>query len=82
MYIREVEKSESEYEEMLNDIYGTVEICGMTFDSGRALKELDPIAFRCGMSDLPLQYQCTECDKIYNEDDEPEAEACCKPEAK
>ena len=35
------EVTDKEYEEKLNDIYGTVEICGMTFDSGTALKEFE-----------------------------------------
>ena len=42
-------EAERDFEELLGEIYGTVEICGYTFDAGRALKELDPIAFREGM---------------------------------
>lgn len=42
-------QAERDFEELLGEIYGTVEICGYTFDAGRALKELDPIAFREGM---------------------------------
>ena len=42
-------EAERDFEEMLGEVYGTVEICGYTFDAGRALKELDPIAFREGM---------------------------------
>lgn len=56
-YAREIEEEEEsvtiteweaerQYEELLGEIYDTVEICGHTFDAGRALKELDPIAFR------------------------------------
>ena len=44
------------YEEYLTEIYGTVSVCGMEYDAGRALRELDPTAFRCGMS----EYEC-EC---------------------
>ena len=39
------------YEEMLNDGYETVDICGHKYDAGHALRNLDPIAFRCGCSD-------------------------------
>ena len=75
-YLKEM--TEEEYEEQLNEIYGEVEICGMTFDSGRVLKELDPIAFNCGMSDVSSEYDkwiCGECEEEY--DTEEEAEECC-----
>jgi hypothetical protein len=39
------------YEDMLNDCYPPVSICGYEYDAGRALKEIDPIAFDCGFSD-------------------------------
>ena len=44
--------TEEDYMDLLDDIYGTVEIAGMTYNTGRALRELDPIAFRCGLSDI------------------------------
>ena len=80
MNIIEVEKSEHEFADELTDVYGVIEICGMKFDSGHALRELDPIAFRCAMSDQPLQYDCGECGKRFEEDEQDEAELCCKPE--
>lgn len=40
-----------EYCEMLNDLYGTVLVAGYEFDAGTVLREMDPIAFRCGMLD-------------------------------
>lgn len=39
------------YEEMLNDCHDSIDICGYTYEAGHALKEIDPIAFRCGVSD-------------------------------
>ena len=39
------------YDEMLDEVYGVVEIAGMTYDTSRALKDCDPIAYRVGMSD-------------------------------
>jgi hypothetical protein len=39
------------YEEFLNEVHETVAICGYEYDAGRALRILDPIAFRCGMND-------------------------------
>lgn len=72
----EIELTEQKYEDMLNDIYGMVEICGMTFASGRALKELDPTAFRCGMADEPQKWKCLGCGKVHEEEDE--AAECCR----
>lgn len=47
----EVEISDDAWEERLDEMYGDVTVCGMTHSSGRALRELDPTAFRCGKSD-------------------------------
>ncbi len=45
------EVSEDEYEEFLNEIYPEVEIGELTFYPGQIIKNLDPIAFRCGLID-------------------------------
>ena len=42
---------EQAYDEMLNDVYGTVKIAGYEYDTSRALKEVDPIAYSVGMND-------------------------------
>lgn len=39
------------YENMLTDVYGTVLVAGFEFDAGAIVREMDPIAFRCGMLD-------------------------------
>lgn len=78
MRAKEVEKDEKQFEERLNDIWGTVQICGYTFDQGTALKELDPTAFDCALSDEPIQWECDECGEVF--DDEDDADECCKPE--
>jgi hypothetical protein len=76
------ELDEDEAIEQLNKIYGKVYICGITFNSGEALLELDPIAFHQAKLDLEDQmehkYECSECGEQY--DDEDEAEECCQPE--
>jgi len=72
----EVEKNEDEFEEELNSIYGKVEICGMEFPQGAALRELDPTAFRCALSDEPIRYGCGVCGGVCNTEEE--AEECCK----
>lgn len=47
----EITRSEYEYKQYLNDVYGTVEVCGHTFESGDLLEDADPTAFRCGLND-------------------------------
>lgn len=39
------------YVELLNDMYDMVDVCGYSFEAGAVLREMDPIAFRCGMLD-------------------------------
>jgi hypothetical protein len=77
MNSRQKELTEDQYEEMLTEIYGVVDVCGYKFDAGRVLRELDPTAFRCGMADEPEVFVCGECDAEY--DNETDAEECCKP---
>ena len=39
------------YEEMLDDCEGLVELCGMTYSASYVLREVDPVAYRCGFND-------------------------------
>lgn len=55
---------EDMYEEMLNECYEPVSICGFNYDQGHALRNLDPIAFRCGVS----EWEGEEFDEIYPAD--------------
>jgi hypothetical protein len=73
--------TEDSFEDMLNDNYGDVEICGMSFQQGTALKELDPIAFNCSMNDSQEYtdvYICPLCGAEH--EDEEEAKFCCQIE--
>ena len=56
----EYECSESEYDEMLDDCYPTVEVAGMTFYPSDVLKSCDPIAYRCGKSDYESEYDVSD----------------------
>jgi hypothetical protein len=40
-----------QYDEMLDDCYPAVTIAGMEYTTSYALRELDPIAYRCGLLD-------------------------------
>jgi hypothetical protein len=75
----EVEKyDETYYDEMLDES-GTVLVGGLEFWPSRILSELDPIAYRCGMSDIQeyeTKYKCPECEGLH--DDEDEARECCQ----
>lgn len=55
--------TDDEYDEMLDEVYGDVEVCGMTYSSSRALKELDPVAYNCGKSDYEANYDLDNCEE-------------------
>ena len=42
---------ESRYHDMLSEVYGTVNVCGLEYDSADLLKDCDPTAYRCGFAD-------------------------------
>lgn len=77
MKAQEIELTEDMYEQILNDLYGTIEVGNLSFDAGAIVRELDPTAFRCGMADEPINWQCGECLTEYG-DDEDGANECCK----
>lgn len=66
--------TEGLYIDMLDECYGDVEIAGMTFSTSRALKELDPTAFRCGESDYIDSLSLVEIQGEYYEQDAVEQE--------
>lgn len=76
MEAEEIFMTEAEYEEILNDSYGDVSVCGITYPAGTTWKEIDPTAFRCALADQPSRWKCSDCKEIY--DSEEEAEDCCK----
>lgn len=39
------------FDESLDECWPMVKVCDMEFTPSRALKELDPIAYRCGFND-------------------------------
>ena len=44
--------AEGEFEELINEQYESVKIGYSEWEAGYVMKELDPIAFRCGVSDM------------------------------
>jgi hypothetical protein len=59
---------------MLDECFPDCEIAGMSFTTSRALKELDPTAFRCGESDYIDSLSLVEINGDYYEQDAVEAE--------
>ncbi len=43
--------AEEQFEEMLNECHESVKVGCCEWDAGYVMKELDPVAFRCGVSD-------------------------------
>lgn len=39
------------FDEFLDDVYGTVEVAGLSYCTSNLLKSTDPIAYRCGFND-------------------------------
>jgi len=50
-FINEWEISDEEYEELIDEISPEVKIGSLSYSAGRVLREVDPIAFRCGKSE-------------------------------
>lgn len=45
------ENHEQQFVDLLDDIYGDVSICGLSYSAGYAFREVDPVAFQCGLAD-------------------------------
>lgn len=48
---------EGMFENYLNEIYGDIDICGLTYAAADALKRVDPIAYRCAYSDYTSEFE-------------------------
>lgn len=42
---------EDSFADGLDDCWGPVSVCGYEYEAGRTLREIDPVAFRCGFLD-------------------------------
>ena len=42
---------EEQFDDMLDEVYEDVAVAGYTYATSRALRELDPIAYRCAFND-------------------------------
>ena len=73
--------SEEDYDEMLNESYGMIEIGYINFLPSYVLSELDPIAYSVGFSEYQeyeIKYECPICGSTC--DDYDTAKWCCQEE--
>lgn len=64
----EVSISDSDFEDILNELYGDVDVCGLSFGSGSILVDADPTAFRCMKGDYEDGIQTELEDQLERED--------------
>lgn len=78
----EVEPSDSEIEDYLDELYPeSVNVCGYDTTQSYILKHMDRIAFDMFGSDNMSGYKCDVCDTVYKDDDaEDKATECCQKE--
>lgn len=65
--------SESEYDEFLDEIEGSVTVAGMEFYASDILKSCDPVAYRCGKIDYESNFDFDNLEDYCNLKDELEA---------
>jgi len=53
---------EQHFNDLLDEVYGTVMIAGMEYDTSYALRECDPIAYRVALSDYESELEQDEED--------------------
>ena len=65
--------SESEYDEFLDEVEGSVTVAGMEFYASDILKSCDPVAYRCGKADFESNYDLYDVEEYSELKDELEA---------
>ena len=64
-------EAEARYDELLDECYHDVKVCGYMFTTSTALQKLDPIAYRCGLIDwLDSENLTTDEDEADEEEEE------------
>ena len=65
--------TESEYDEFLDEVEGSVTVAGMEFYASDILKSCDPVAYRCGKADYESNFDLDNCEEYNDLQDELEA---------
>ena len=55
--------TEEQFNEFLDEVHSEVEVMGMTYSASYALKELDPIAYRCAKLDYESNFDVSDCEE-------------------
>lgn len=56
------------YNDMLDDCYGEIEICGYSYSASKALRDVDSVAYRCGYLDFCDELQSDIRDELIRMD--------------
>lgn len=59
----EYESSESDYDDFIDEMYGSIDIAAGTFSASKILKECDPTAYRCGKADFDSNFDVCEVEE-------------------
>lgn len=49
--------AENSYDDMLDDCYGLINVCGYEYYASKLLEDTDPVAYRCGLVDYASSLQ-------------------------
>ena len=69
----EYKASESEFDEFLDEIEGSITVAGMEFFPSDILKSCDPVAYRCAKNNFESDYDLDNCEEYSDLKDELEA---------
>ena len=64
--------AEDSYDDMLSEVYGEIDICGIEYDAATAFYRVDPIAYNVGLSDYSSSLYGEIEEDVAMEDDEEE----------
>ena len=53
--------TDSEFDDFLDEAYDVVNICGMIYSASYALKNCDPVSYRCSKSDYENNFDLDDC---------------------
>lgn len=80
---KEIEYTEEDFDDYIDDCYGDVKIGNLSFSSSEVLKEMDPVAYNIEFSEYESSmkkddedgWECQWCNRIY--ETEEDADDCC-----
>lgn len=71
---------DTQYRDMLDDVYGTVDVCWLKYLASDLLFEVDPTAYRCWLNDfadsMDDEWVCEKCGRTF--DSEEKADECAR----